>query len=201
MHFSNTLLAFLGATLTLAAPTDHRLEDIQCRCLSFSTDAKPTPCTYMESQRLGWTAAYSFASDYNLKIEFASPDTVSNILAMHRPLPTSVLQAVSGADAVPAHSEDLMHRSNKIICGFDQEVKNLGSHDRSMEPECRFVSYVIVALMVAIALYVLAEYAYSRFAQGTIKLDGDEQVLTATPTASQTARDECEEKIATADLR
>ncbi|KAH3972551.1 hypothetical protein HBI56_002900 [Parastagonospora nodorum] len=179
MQPSNILLALLGASTTLAAPMDHRLEDIQCRCLSFSTDAKPTPCTYMESQRMDWHTANSLAEDYELEIQFASQHTISNILSIRRPLPDSILDAISEAEVMPVQEEDLMQRRNKIVCGFDEEVKHLGSH-RGMEPECHFVSYVVAALMALVAVYLLAEYVWSRFfSQGAIKLDGSEKTLMA----------------------
>jgi hypothetical protein len=173
MQPSNILLALLGASTTLAAPMDHRLEDIQCRCLSFSTDAKPTPCTYMESQRMDWHTANSLAEDYELEIQFASQHTISNILSIHRPLPDSILDAISEAEVMPVQEEDLMQRRNKIVCGFGEEVKHLGSH-RGMEPECHFVSYVVAALMALVAVYLLAEYVWSRcvFLLGDITHNG-----------------------------
>lgn len=161
MQPSNILLALLSASATLAAPMDHRLEDIQCRCLSFSTDAKPTPCTYMESQRMDWHTANSLAEDYELEIQFASQHTISNIMSIRRPLPDSILDAISEAEVMPVQEEDLMQRRNKIVCGFGEEVKHLGSH-RAMEPECHFVSYAVAALMALVVMYLLAEYVWSR---------------------------------------
>jgi hypothetical protein len=117
----------------------------------------------MESQRLDWHTANTLATDYDLKIEFASQDTISNILSIHRPLPSSVLRAISEAETMPIHEEDLMQRKNKIVCGFGEEVRRLGRYDGSMEPECHFVGYVVAALMVLVALYVGAEYVWSRY--------------------------------------
>jgi hypothetical protein len=159
----SSLLVLLGTTIAMAAPMDHRLEEIQCRCLTYSTDTRPTPCTYMESQRLDWQTANTLASDYNLKIQFASQDTISNILAIHRPLPSSVLETVDRGEVMERAEEGLMQRENKIVCGFGDEVRSLGHQDRSMEPECHFVGYVVGALMMLVALYIFAEYIWSRY--------------------------------------
>ena len=163
MQLSRSLLALLSVSTSLAAPMDHRLEDIQCRCLSFSTDAKPTVCTYMESHNLDWHTANSLASDYDLKINFASQNTIGKVLSIHRPLPSSLLQCISEGEVMPMNSADLTQRENKIVCGFGDEVKHLGSHDRSLEPEYHFVGYVGAAFMLLLALYVLAEYVWSRY--------------------------------------
>jgi hypothetical protein len=163
MQPSTILLALLSASTTSAAPMDHRLEDIECRCVSYSTDAKPTLCTYMESYRLDIHTASSFAKDHDLKIHFASEDTIDKVLAIKRPLPSNVLQAIEECDVMPMKEEGLRQRENKIVCGFRNEVKHLGSQDRSMEPDCHFVSYFVAAFMAIIALYLLAEYVWSRY--------------------------------------
>jgi hypothetical protein len=216
----NILLVLFSASITLAAPLDHRLEDIQCRCLSFSTDAKPTPCTYMESQRMDWQTANSLATDYDIEIQFASDKTISNILSIHRPLPSSVLRAVNEAEIMPIHEDDLMQRKNKIVCGFGEEVQHLGSRDKTLEPECHFIGYVVAALMAIVALYVLAEYIWSRcvflqttlptlahqvfpsrfFAQGTIKLDGGEKALKAEYKAPPCTQPQSAKKIPSTDI-
>jgi hypothetical protein len=159
------LLALLSASTTLAVPMDHRLEDIQCRCVSFSTDAKPTLCTYMESYRLDWHTASSFAKDHDLKIQFASESTITKILSIHRPLPSNVLQTLKEGEVMTTVDEtDLMQRENRIVCGFGDEVKQYGSDDRSMEPECHYVGYFVTTFMLLIALYLVAEYMWSRYA-------------------------------------
>lgn len=158
----------------------------------------------MESQRLDWYTANSLASDYDLKIQFASHDTITNILRIHRPLPSSVLETVDRGEVMPRVEGGRMQRENKIVCGFGDEVKHLGHQDRSMEPECHFVGYVVAALIAMIALYILAEYMWSRyvhppadfvacaynqsrfFAMGSIKLDGEEKTLTAEYTTAIT---------------
>ncbi|KAF2823396.1 hypothetical protein CC86DRAFT_384760 [Ophiobolus disseminans] len=190
MQYSTMFLALLGAATTLAAPMDHRLEDIQCRCLSFSTDAKPTVCTYMGAHKLDWHTATSLASDYDLKINFASQSTITKVLSINRPLPSSVLQTISDGEVMPVDSKDLLQKENKIVCGFGDEVKHMGDLNRDLEPECHFVGYVGAAFMLLIAFYVLAEYVWARFfSQGSIKLDGDEKALMADYDASLDAEE------------
>ncbi|KAH7078515.1 hypothetical protein FB567DRAFT_137441 [Paraphoma chrysanthemicola] len=192
MQPSNFLLALLSATATLAAPMDTRLEDIQCRCLSYSTDAKPTLCTYMESHNLDWHTASSLASDYDLKIQFASENTITRVLAINRPLPSSVLQSVSVGQVEPVEFSDSVQRENRIVCGLGDEVKHMGNHDRTLEPECHYIGYMGAAFMSLIVLYLLAEYIWSRFARGSIKLEGAEKALMAEPEGT-VAQDQHEE--------
>jgi len=163
MQLSTMFIALLSAFTTLAAPIDYRLEDIQCRCLSFTTDAKPTVCTYMGAHQLDWNTANSLASDYDLKINFASQSTITKVLSIHRPLPSSVLQSISEGEVMSVDSKDLMQKENKIVCGFGDEVRQMGDEDRSLEPECHFVGYVGAAFMALIVFYVLAEYVWSRY--------------------------------------
>ena len=96
--------------------------------------------------------------------------------------------------------EDLMHRENQIVCGFGNEVKHMGSHDRSLEPEeCHFVGYVVGAFMLLLTLYFAAEYIWSRFfAQGSIQLEGDEKALMAEHNTM--AQDEYAEEALPTDL-
>lgn len=218
MQFSTIFVALMSAATALAAPMDHRLEDIQCRCLSFATDAKPTVCTYMGAHQLDWHTANSLAADYDLKINFASESTITKVLSINRPLPSSVLQSASEGEVVPMDSEELMQKENRIVCGFGDEVKRMGDQDRSMEPECHFVGYVAAMFMLFMAVYVLAEYMYSRyviprpqleartdmlprfFSHGSIKLDGNEKALMAEYDASPDAEEQHEESAAPSDF-
>jgi hypothetical protein len=161
MRPSTILLALFGAAS--AAPMDHRLEDVQCRCLSISTDEKPTLCTHMESHAFDYHTASSLASDYDLRIQFASQDTVSKILSIRRPLPTSVLQRISEASVVSKEPADLLQKENKIVCGFGDEVKRIGSHDVSLEPECHYIGYGVATFMLLMLLYVVGEYVWTRY--------------------------------------
>lgn len=141
---------------------DHRLEDIQCRCLSFSTDAKPSFCTHMESHAFDFHTATSLASDYDLKLQFASQSTITKVLSIRRPLPSSVLQRVSQGEVMPVDSKNLLQREQKIVCGFGDEVKHMGNEDGSSEVECHFVGYILAGLTLFVLLYVVAEHVWSR---------------------------------------
>jgi hypothetical protein len=163
MRPSSILVALLGAAS--AAPIDHRLEDIQCRCLSLSTNAKPTLCTHMESHAFDYHTASSLASDYDLEMQFASQDTITKILSIHRPLPSGVLQRISEGQVVSKDATDLLQQQNKIVCGFGDEVKRLGSHDVSLELECHYIGYGVAAFMLLVLVYVVGEYVWMRYVE------------------------------------
>lgn len=164
--FSKTRLLLSLVALTaavFAAPTEHRLEDIQCRCLSFSTSAKPTLCTYLESHGLDWTTAYSLASDNSLKIQFASQSTITKVLEMRRPLPRSVLHAIGNGAAVHLPATNLMHTENKIVCGFGDEATHTGSQDMDLAPESHYVGAILAAFMLFLLAYLVVDYAWTKY--------------------------------------
>ena len=224
MLFSTTLLAallscaFAAPTSTTPPPTtpDHRLEDIQCHCLTLSTDAKPTVCTYMGAHHLDWQIASTLANDYDLKINFASRDTIDKVLAIRKPLPGSVLRSIREGEAgVMRDGEGLVKRENRIVCGFGDEGWGNGEGDgEGMGGEGHYVGVVVVGFMGLVACYVVAEYVWSRyvcavfgdqgvelmrfrfFSQGSIKLDGDEKALMA----EYEAEEQDEEEAATTDV-
>lgn len=160
--FSKTglLLSLLGLSTVLAAPVDQetRLEDIQCRCLSFSDSAKPSLCTYLESHGLDWHTAYTLATDHDLKIQFASRTTISKVLSIPRPLPTSVLRSLSEGEVLSVEADQTGMSENKIVCGLDDEVKHLGSEINGDEPELHYVGVVVGSFMMLLILYVVGDY-------------------------------------------
>lgn len=164
---ASLLLSLLSLTTVLAAPmevpVDHRLEDIQCRSLSFSTNAKPTVCTYLESHGLDWNTAYSLASDYDLKIQFASQSTISKVLSIPKSLPRSMLQSLSNGAARPPNPTDLIKSQNKIVCGLGDGVKRMGSDDSNLGPEYHCVSVVVTAFMLFLILYLVGLYVWTRY--------------------------------------
>ncbi|KAF1841473.1 uncharacterized protein K460DRAFT_358223 [Cucurbitaria berberidis CBS 394.84] len=181
------LLALFGCTAVLAAPMEHRLEDIQCRCLSFSTSAKPTLCTYLESHGLDWDTAYSLASDNNLQIQFASQDTISKVLEIRKPLPSSMLHVLSYGPAGPPDSTSLIQTEHKMVCGLGKEAKYMGRLDMDLGSEAHYVGVVVAAFMLFLCAYLLGEYAWTRYfgpRGGNIKLEGDEKALTAAAAAA-----------------
>ncbi|KAB2099704.1 hypothetical protein AG0111_0g12067 [Alternaria gaisen] len=141
----------------MEVPMDHRLEDIQCRCLSFSTNAKPTVCTYLESYGLDWDTAYSLVSDYDLKIQFVSQSTISKVLSIPKSLPRSMLQSLSNGAARPPNSTDLIKSENKIVCGLSDEVKRMGSDDSNLGSECHCVGIIVTAFMLFLILYLVGQ--------------------------------------------
>jgi hypothetical protein len=161
----------------------------------------------MESYKLDWHAANSLAADYDLKIRFASQNTIVKVLSIPRPLPSSVLQSIKEGEAMPLNEQELMQRENKIVCAFSDEAEYLNSSDNSVEPEYHFIGYIGASLMVLIAFYLMSQYAWARyvfqptsqaaltnslprfFAQGSIKLEGDEKVLMAEYETLSTAQE------------
>ncbi|KAF2856808.1 hypothetical protein T440DRAFT_382866 [Plenodomus tracheiphilus IPT5] len=204
MFFSKSyFLALLLTTITstvLAAPTidtrEPRLEDVQCRCLSFSTSAKPTLCTYLELHNLDWHTAYAFASDNDLKIQFASKATITKVLSIPKPLPSSVLMSIEGGEAQQAYPyqpqaaqqqqqlgfEDSTASVNKIVCGLGDEVKHLGADVKFSEPELHYVGVVVASFMLFLIVWVVLEYLWTKYFSrgGNIKLEGEEKSLSAT---------------------
>ena len=162
---TSTLIAALSLHTAFAAPAmerhEHHLEDMQCRCLTFRANEHPTPCSFFESKGFDWRSAQILASQYDIKIQFASKSTISKVLSIPAPLPSEVLQATSIGDAQSA-SREVNTSQNQIVCGFGKEVRRMSHHHRGYEPESHFVGQVIGWLMLFIALYVVGEYVWTR---------------------------------------
>ncbi len=196
------VLSLLGFAATVSAtPMNHRVEDIQCRCLSFSTTAaKPTLCSYLDFRGLDWQSAYSLASEHNLKIQFTSQDTISKVLAIPKPLPSSVLASLGRGEALPAPSTARTTKTeNKIVCGLGDEVKHIGNVHNDILPGDHYVGLIAAVLMLSIIFYVVGEYICRRYVtmqipifistnfprrcisrpKGNIQLEGDEKALMA----------------------
>ncbi|KAF2632677.1 hypothetical protein BU25DRAFT_80198 [Macroventuria anomochaeta] len=181
---SSALVAALSLHTAFAAPAmehkEHHLEDIQCRCLTFRANERPTPCNFFESRGFDWRSAQILASQYDIKVQFASKSTISKVLSISAPLPSEVLQTTNTGDAQSA-SRDANISQNKIVCGFGKEVRRMSHHYRDYEPESHFVGQVIGWLMLFIALYVVGEYVWTRYSSRSrpIKLKGEEKHLRA----------------------
>lgn len=158
-----TFVVALSLQSAFAAPTiEKRLEDIQCRCLTFRANEKPTTCNFLESEGFGWRSAQILASQYDIKVQFASKDAVSKVLSATDPLPSDVLQTASSGDAQSASNEANISR-NKIVCGFGKEVRRMTHRHRDSEPESHFLGQVIAWLTLFIALYLVGEYVWTRY--------------------------------------
>ncbi|KZM19780.1 hypothetical protein ST47_g9158 [Ascochyta rabiei] len=166
-----TFVAALSLQTTFAAPTmENHVEDIQCRCLAFRTNERPTLCNLFEPRDFGWRSAQTLASQYDIKVQFASESTLSRVLSATTPLPSDVLQTTSYGDAQSESKEGNISQ-NKIVCGFGKEVRHMTQHYRHHEPESHFVGRVLGWLMLFIALYSSRDR--------TIKLNGEEKPLKA----------------------
>jgi len=136
----------------------------------------------MESHAFDFHTASSLASDYDLKVQFASADTVSSLLSIPRPLPSAVLQRISQSEVADQMDESsLVQREMRIVCGFRDEVRRIGTADQGFDPECHIIGYLLGACMVVSLVYVLVARLFARIIaeEGTIKLEGDEKALMA----------------------
>lgn len=168
MLFSlRTLTAALSIGTTLAAPAMQQskqpaqLEDLQCRCLSFRANEQPTPCNFFESKGFGWRSAQILASQYDIKVQFASKTTIASVLAIPAPLPSDVLQCTSTGDAQTA-AQDANIAQNKIVCGFGREVRRMTAHHQHAESQTHFVGQVVAWLVLLIIVYAAGEYLWVR---------------------------------------
>ncbi|CAA9965599.1 hypothetical protein CFE70_008684 [Pyrenophora teres f. teres 0-1] len=179
---SALFFALMHLTSAFATPTKSlRLEDLECRCLSFSTSAAPTLCTYQELVLLDWDTAYLLATNNDLKIQFASEAAVHQVLSIPRHLPTSVLRTVQEGEARPLDPSSRIQNENRIICGFGDEIERVGDDDRDSVPEIHYIGVVLGIFMLLLIVYLIAEYIWIRFVArtGSIKLEGDEKPLVA----------------------
>lgn len=157
-----TLVAALGLHTALAAPTmEHRLEDVRCRCLTLRANERLAPCNFFESEGFGWRSAQILASQYDIKVQFASKSTINKVLSIPGPVPSDVLQTTGSGDTLSTSKEANISQ-NKIVCGFGKEVRRMSDHHRDDEPDCRFVGQVIGWLILFIALYIVSEYIWTR---------------------------------------
>lgn len=163
MFFTNTILLSIGFTSVLAAPMRYtRLEDLQCRCLTFSTSAAPTLCTYQELLTLDWETAYSLASANRLKIQFASEKTTTKVLSLPRPVPTTILETLQEGEARPLDPSKKVQHENRIICGFGGEVEHVnGRPSKSLTPEIHYVGTVLGLFMLLMIIYLIGEYVWT----------------------------------------
>ncbi|KAH7405914.1 hypothetical protein DE146DRAFT_753904 [Phaeosphaeria sp. MPI-PUGE-AT-0046c] len=218
MHPSYTFLTVLSVSATaLATPItittttntmDHsRLEDLQCQCLSISADAfaKPTLCSALESHKLNWYTASSLAADHDLPIEYASQSTIARIAGIERVLPQNMLRSIEEEAVFKGEErpQGLVQVRNVIVCGFGDEVERVDAWEEEMvmAPAYHCIGYISACVMMVVMVYMLAEHAWSRFfAQGSIKLEGDEKALTAEAEAEEPSLETSDEKDGSSDF-
>ncbi|KAI4670593.1 uncharacterized protein J4E79_000879 [Alternaria viburni] len=180
-----TIMALTSASL--AAPTQPQptpqLEDLQCRCLTFSTSRTPTPCSYQELLTLDWETAFSLSITNALPIQFASQTTMDTLLAIPKPLPLNLLQSMhEGGEVSPLDPSSGVTSENRVVCGFGQEVDGVSGRGRGgVEQEVHYVGTVLGLFMLATMVWVAGEWVWMRFFSrtGAIMLEGDEKALRA----------------------
>lgn len=128
--------------------------------MTFYDSGEPAPCDLPGSQNLDWQAAQSLASIYNLGISFASPQTMSKVLEVERPLSTNVLMSKLEYDGKKL-------AGNIMMCGEENEARTKYMNDNIGEqlegPEYDgYVSNVIGVLFLFIILYAIGEYVWPR---------------------------------------
>lgn len=142
----------------MAAPVD-TLADLRCYCITFSLSLDPVSCALPLSKNLDWHSARSLASAQNLNLEFASSATLSRVLQVEAPLPTSALLQMN--EVAPTAS------GSKIVCGFGDEVerrwmKGFREHLNAHESD-RYLSKVLAFWLLIIILYAAGEYVWIRW--------------------------------------
>jgi hypothetical protein len=162
----STVLAGISAGSALAVPVtenrEYRLEDIQCRCLTFRSNERPTTCNFLESKGFGWRSAHTLASQYDIQVQLACKSSISKLLSISTPLPNDLLQIVTLGDAQSSSSEMEANASqNKIVCGFGKEVRQL-VHCQDYEGTSHFAGQVIAWLMLLIIIYAAGEYIWTK---------------------------------------
>jgi hypothetical protein len=160
---SSLLIPLISLTGVLAIPTQHRLEDIQCRCLSFSPSSQPILCNYLEPHVLDWQTASRLASESDLKIHFSSELTVTQVLSIPSPLPSNILQSLSEEVGEPSlDPTEMVQNENKIICGLSDGAKHISNQDQSAEPDVHYLGVVLGVFMLLLMFYVVGEYLWTR---------------------------------------
>jgi hypothetical protein len=163
----SALVAVMTASTALAAPAmkhmekEPLLEDIQCRCVTFRANEQPTPCNFFESKGFGWRSAQTLASEYDIKVQFASKSTISRVLAISVPLPSDVLETTSTGDALST-SRHVNISQNKIVCGFRKEVRHMTRLHLNVEPGYHVVGQVVAWLILLIIFYAAGEYLWTK---------------------------------------
>jgi hypothetical protein len=150
---------FLVST-AMAAPINP-LDNIRCHCITFYAHHLPAACTLLGAQNLDWNTAQKLASTHRLDIEFASQDTITRILEVDRPLPTSVLVSLRT-------TKETRHVGTKFICGMDDEVMTTmleapieQANARVAEQEA-CISGVLAIIVLVVILYAVCEFAWTR---------------------------------------
>jgi len=176
LAFLLSLLLGLTTTTTIlvaaspAPPAPHRhyeprLEDVQCRCLSFPTSPRPTVCSALALHRLDWATAYAFAVDNDVAIRFSSRDTITKILAIPKPLPSGVLASI-GAPRPPSQRPPASHDAAasvvQVVCGLGEEVEHLDRDLHLSKPELHYIGVVLAALTLFLIVWAMAEYWWTR---------------------------------------
>ncbi|KAI4955831.1 hypothetical protein J4E91_000038 [Alternaria rosae] len=175
------------ATTVLSAPTTNhptpQLEDLQCRCLTFSTSRSPTPCSYQELLTLDWEAAFSLSITNALPIQFAGQTTMDTLLAIPKPLPLSLLQSMhEGGEVGPLDPSGGVMSENRVVCGFGGEVEGVSRRGSGgVEQEVHYVGTVLGLFMLGMIVWVAGEWVWMKFFSrtGSIVLEGDEKALRA----------------------
>lgn len=164
---SSVLIAALAVGTVLAAPASERhvkevrIEDLQCRCLTYRAHEGPWPCHFLESKGFGWRSGQMLVSQYDMSVQFASKSTIAKVLSIPAPLPNDVLETTRTGDAQSA-SVDANMSQNKIVCGFGREVRHMTHQHRHDEPRTHLVGHAIAWLTLFMILYAAAEYVWTR---------------------------------------
>jgi hypothetical protein len=98
-----------------------------------------------------------------MKIQFATQDTITRVLEVATPLPTSVLLSMSNEKPLHLDHAGALESVQKIVCGVDDEVRQRWMEMSGKEGSGSdlFVLQIIVSLILLIVMYEVVEVAWT----------------------------------------
>jgi len=186
-----TTLALLAFTSAMPSPTT-TVTELKCHCLIFKSTSGLSPCNPTSTAAFDWHTAQKFASDHNIRIQFFSSSTISQVLEVDRPLPSSMLMRMSDGGPIPLDDTWATDGVQKIICGFNDEVSRLW-HTESQEPvvSCAIWAWHgVLILLLLVVVYAAGEEIWRRYDKTSTTMFRQQHEVTlvqsSTPMRSQT---------------
>lgn len=178
MLLSHRLDVFIFTLVAIATASPvNTIARIRCHCINLSTLVGPIACRFEGAKDIGWSDADSISKARDIKLVFASQDTVSKIRAVAQPLPTTVLLRLE--------TPNVLESGDRIICGLGDEVKRMFSgNSTNGEFDIRAgvsrVEMVMVVVLLMAVLYVAGESIWTRYLPTTSYTAGLSSLLIAT---------------------
>jgi hypothetical protein len=98
-----------------------------------------------------------------MKIQFATQNTITRVLEVETPLPTTVLLSMSNEKPLLLDHAGARESVQKIVCGVNDEVQQrwLDMSESDGSGSDWFVLQVIVSLILLIVMYEVVEVAWT----------------------------------------